>query len=348
MISGGHFDLDNKKSKIIELENKLSDSDIWNRPDEANKYNQELAALKKDISEYDNLLSNIDNNIELLQLLEEEPDDNELANIEAELSTLKSKVDEFQTKSLLNGEYDSGNCYLEIHPGAGGTESCDWASMLLRMYTMFFDKFGFKYSILDQQPGEEAGIKSVMILVEGMYAYGYLKSEIGVHRLVRISPFNAAGKRQTSFAAVNVTPEFSAVSKDIEIKDEDIRVDVYRSSGNGGQGVNTTDSAVRISHIPSGIVVTCQNERSQLRNKETAMNILKSKLYQIEVEKQNKEINDLKGNANIDFGSQIRNYVLEPYTLVKDQRSGYETTQASKVLDGDLYPFIDAYLRIKR
>ena len=348
MILGGHFDLDNKKSKISELEQKLSDPDIWNRPDEANKYNQELASLKKDISEYDNLLSNINNNIELLQLLEEEPDDNELSNIESEISTIKTKVDEFQTKSLLNGEYDSSNCYLEIHPGAGGTESCDWASMLLRMYTMFFDKFGFKYNILDQQPGEEAGIKSVMILVEGMYAYGYLKSEIGVHRLVRISPFNAAGKRQTSFAAVNVTPEFTEVSKDVEIKDEDIRVDVYRSSGNGGQGVNTTDSAVRISHIPTGIVVTCQNERSQLRNKETAMNILKSKLYQLEVEKQNKEINDLKGNANIDFGSQIRNYVLEPYTLVKDQRSGYETTQASKVLDGDLYPFIDAYLRIKR
>jgi len=345
---GGHFDLDDKKSKISELEIKLSDQDIWNRPEEANKYTQELASLKKDISEYDNLLSNINNNIELLQLLEIEPDDNELKNIENELVNIKSKADEFQIKSLLNGEYDYGNCYLEIHPGAGGTESCDWASMLLRMYTMFFDKFGFKYNILDQQPGEEAGIKSVMILVEGMYAYGYLKSEIGVHRLVRISPFNAAGKRQTSFAAVNVTPEFSEVSKDIDIKEEDIRVDVYRSSGNGGQGVNTTDSAVRISHIPSGIVVTCQNERSQIRNKETAMNILKSKLYQLEVDKQNKEINDLKGNSNIDFGSQIRNYVLEPYTLVKDQRSGYETTQASKVLDGDLYPFIDAYLRIKR
>lgn len=345
---GGHFDLDNKKSKISELESKLSNPDIWNKPDEANKYNQELAGLKKDISEYDNLLSNIDNNIELLQLLELEPDDNELVSIEKEIEDIKTRVDEFQVKSLLNGEYDAGNCYLEIHPGAGGTESCDWASMLMRMYTMFFDKFGFKYSILDQQPGEEAGIKSVMIYVEGMYAYGYLKSEIGVHRLVRISPFNAAGKRQTSFAAVNVTPEFNEVSKDIEIKDEDIRVDVYRSSGNGGQGVNTTDSAVRISHIPSGIVVTCQNERSQLRNKETAMNILKSKLYQLEVEKQNKEINDLKGNANIDFGSQIRNYVLEPYTLVKDQRSGYETSQAYKVLDGDLYPFIDAYLRIKR
>jgi peptide chain release factor 2 len=345
---GGHFDLEDKKSKISELESKLSNPDIWNNPDEANKLNQNLAGLKKDISEYDNLLSNIDNNLELLQLLELEPDENELKNIEDELVNIKSLVDEFQTKSLLNGEYDAGNCYLEIHPGAGGTESCDWASMLLRMYTMFFDKFGFKYSILDQQPGEEAGIKSVMIYVEGMYAYGYLKSEIGVHRLVRISPFNAAGKRQTSFAAVNVTPEFSEVSKDIDIKDEDIRIDVYRSSGNGGQGVNTTDSAVRISHIPSGIVVTCQNERSQLRNKETAMNILKSKLYQLEVEKQNKEINDLKGNSNIDFGSQIRNYVLEPYTLVKDQRSGYETSQAYKVLDGDLYQFIDAYLRIKR
>ena len=345
---GGHFDLDSKKTKISELENKLSDPDIWNRPEEANKYNQELAVLKKDVSEYDNLLSNINNNVELLQLLEEEPDENELKQIESELDNIKLRVEEFQTKALLDGEYDSSNCYLEIHPGAGGTESCDWASMLLRMYTMFFDKFGFKYSILDQQPGEEAGIKSVMVHVEGMYAYGYLKSEIGVHRLVRISPFNAAGKRQTSFAAVNVTPEFSEVSKDIEIKEEDIRVDVYRSSGNGGQGVNTTDSAVRISHIPTGIVVTCQNERSQLRNKETAMNILKSKIYQLEKEKQQKEINGLKGNDNIDFGSQIRNYVLEPYTLVKDQRSGYEKSQAYKVLDGDLYQFIDAYLRIKR
>ena len=190
--------------------------------------------------------------------------------------------------------------------------------------------------------------KSVLIYVTGENAYGYLKSEIGVHRLVRISPFNANGKRQTSFAAVNVTPEFPDVSKKIEINDDDIRVDVYRSSGNGGQGVNTTDSAVRITHIPTGIVVTCQNERSQIKNKETAMNVLKNKLYQLDVEKRNEDINKLKGTSNIDFGSQIRNYVLEPYTLVKDVRTGSETNNASKVLDGDIYQFIDAYLRIKR
>ena len=219
--------------------------------------------------------------------------------------------------------------------------------MLLRMYTMFFQKFGFKYQIIDKQAGEEAGIKSVMIYVTGDYAYGYLKSEIGVHRLVRISPFNAAGKRQTSFAGVNVTPEFDEV-KDVEIKDDDIRIDVYRSSGNGGQGVNTTDSAVRISHIPTGIVVTVQNERSQIKNKEIAFKILKSKLYQLEIAKRNEFINGLKGNSAIDFGSQIRNYVLEPYSLVKDLRSGYESTNPSKVLDGDIYPFIESYLRIKR
>lgn len=346
--SGGHFDLDSKKEELKQIESELNNPDIWNDTEKANSLNQQLSNLKKDISEYDNILLNINNNLELLDLIELENDENEYNNIVEEVEVINNKVEEFQTKALLNEEYDQSNCYLEIHPGAGGTESCDWASMLLRMYTMFFDKFGFKYTILDQQAGEEAGIKSVMISVEGNYAYGYLKSEIGIHRLVRISPFNAAGKRQTSFAAVNVTPEFSKVSKDIEIKDDDIRIDVYRSSGNGGQGVNTTDSAVRISHIPTGIVVTCQNERSQLRNKETAMNILKSKIYQLEVEKRNKEIYSLKGNDNIDFGSQIRNYVLEPYTLVKDQRSGYETSQAYKVLDGDLYPFIDAYLRIKR
>lgn len=212
---------------------------------------------------------------------------------------------------------------------------------------MFCDKFGFKYQVIDKQNGDEAGIKSVMLYITGNYCYGYLKSEIGVHRLVRISPFNAAGKRQTSFAAVNVTPEFAAVSN-IEIKDEDVRIDVYRSSGCGGQGVNTTDSAVRITHIPSGIVVTVQNERSQLKNKEIAFNILKSKLYSIEVEKRNSEINALKGNDNINFGSQIRNYVLEPYSLVKDLRTDCESNMPSKVLDGDIMPFIEAYLRMKR
>ena len=203
------------------------------------------------------------------------------------------------------------------------------------------------YNIIEKSNGEEAGIKSVLIYITGTYAYGYLKNEIGVHRLVRISPFNAAGKRQTSFAAVNVTPEFESV-QDVLINDTDIRVDVYRSSGNGGQGVNTTDSAVRITHIPTGIVITVQNERSQLKNKEIALNILRNKLKQIEIENREKEINSLKGNANIDFGSQIRNYVLEPYSLVKDVRSGYETSNYEKVLDGDIYPFIESVLRMKR
>lgn len=289
----------------------------------------------------------VHDNLELLKLAKEENDSNTLKQLEMELVNAQAKLDSLEVQTLLNGEFDNNNCYLEIHPGAGGVESCDWANMLFRMYTMFFDKFGFKYNIIDKQNGDEAGIKSVLLYVTGDHAYGYLKSEIGVHRLVRISPFNAAGKRQTSFAAVNVTPEFAEINE-IQINESDIRIDVYRSSGNGGQGVNTTDSAVRITHIPSGIVVTVQNERSQLKNKEIALNILKNKLYEIEVSKRNTEINNLKGNADINFGSQIRNYVLEPYSLVKDVRSNYETSNYQKVLDGDLYPFIEAYLKMKR
>ena len=289
----------------------------------------------------------VHDNLELLKLAKEENDLNTLKQLEMELVNAQTKLDSLEVQTLLNGEFDNNNCYLEIHPGAGGVESCDWANMLFRMYTMFFDKFGFKYNIIDKQNGDEAGIKSVLLYVTGDHAYGYLKSEIGVHRLVRISPFNAAGKRQTSFAAVNVTPEFAEINE-IQINESDIRIDVYRSSGNGGQGVNTTDSAVRITHIPSGIVVTVQNERSQLKNKEIALNILKNKLYEIEVSKRNTEINNLKGNADINFGSQIRNYVLEPYSLVKDVRSNYETSNYQKVLDGDLYPFIEAYLKMKR
>ena len=344
---GGLFDLDSKNKEIIELESEMNDPDIWENIDKYNTLSSRLSTLKKDTKEYTELINEITSNIELLELTNE---DNtfDISEISENLDSIKLRVSEFETKSLLNGEFDKENCYLEIHPGAGGTESMDWANMLFRMYTMFFDKIGFKYQIIDKLPGDEAGIKSVLIYVIGNNAYGYLKSEIGVHRLVRISPFNANGKRQTSFAAVNVTPEFPDVSKNIIIKDDDIRVDVYRSSGNGGQGVNTTDSAVRITHLPTGIVVTCQNERSQIKNKETAMNVLKNKLYKLDVEKRNDDINKLKGSSNIDFGSQIRNYVLEPYTLVKDVRSGVETNNASKVLDGDIYQFIDGFLRIKR
>lgn len=344
---GGHFDLDSLEAQKSELMSKTQDVNFWNDTTNANKINQELASVTKVLDEYNYLNDSITANLEMIDMLKKENDDEMLSNLESEYKSLKERIDTLEVNTILDGEFDNSNCYFEIHPGAGGTEAQDWANMLLRMYTMFFDKFGFKYNIIEKSLGDEAGIKSVLIYVTGDHAYGYLKCEIGVHRLVRISPFNAAGKRQTSFAAVNVTPEFESLG-DIEINDADIRVDVYRSSGNGGQGVNTTDSAVRITHIPTGIVVTVQNERSQIKNKEIAMSILKNKLKSIEVEKRNKEINDLKGSANIDFGSQIRNYVLEPYSLVKDVRSGYENSNYKNVLDGDIYPFIESVLRMKR
>lgn len=324
----------------------MNSEGIWNNVMEANELSSQLSSLKKELTEYKNLENKIKDNIEMLTVIE--ADDLEMIDlISKELSEITLGLTELEVKTLLNGEFDIANCFLEIHPGAGGTEACDWADMLLRMYTMFFDKFGFKYEIIDKQSGEEAGIKSVMLRVIGQYAYGYLKSEIGVHRLVRISPFDSNNRRHTSFAAVNITPEIAS-KVNVELNMDEIRIDVYRSSGCGGQGVNTTDSAVRVSHLPSGIVVTCQNERSQIKNKEIALNILKSKLYQLEVEKRNKEINSLKGNSAIDFGSQIRNYVLEPYSLVKDLRTNFEVSSPEKVLNGEIYPFIESYLRIKR
>ena len=344
---GGHFDLQSKNNKINELETELQDENIWNNIDYANKVNSELVNLKKTVSSFNNLSTKINDSISLLEILSSE-DTNELKELETELKNIKNEINDLVIETLLNGPYDNSSCYLEIHPGAGGTEACDWADMLLRMYTMFCDKNNYKYEIIDKLKGDTAGIKSVTLKITGDHAYGYFKSEIGVHRLVRISPFNAAGKRQTSFASVSVIPE---INKDIEIdiNPNDIRVDVYRSSGCGGQGVNTTDSAVRITHIPTNIVVTCQNERSQIQNKETAMNLLRSKLFQIELKNKQKEINDLKGETlNIDFGSQIRNYTLEPYSLVKDVRTNYETTNTSKVLDGDILEFMKEYLRIKR
>ena len=344
---GGHFDLQSKNNKINELEIELQDENIWNNVDYANKVNSELVNLKKTVSSFNNLSTKINDSISLLEILSSE-DTNELKELETELNNIKNEINDLEIETLLNGPYDNSSCYLEIHPGAGGTEACDWADMLLRMYTMFCDKNNYKYEIIDKLKGDTAGIKSVTLKITGDHAYGYFKSEVGVHRLVRISPFNAAGKRQTSFASVSVIPE---INKDIEIdiNPNDIRVDVYRSSGCGGQGVNTTDSAVRITHIPTNIVVTCQNERSQIQNKETAMNLLRSKLFQIELKNKQKEINDLKGETlNIDFGSQIRNYTLEPYSLVKDVRTNYETTNTNKVLDGDILEFMKEYLRIKR
>ena len=344
---GGHFDLDSKISKIKELEELLNDSNIWDNAERATSITSELANLKKEIAEYNEIKKLITDEIELIELMSEVEFNDYIDNLDKVILDIKEKVSSFEIKALLSGEYDDDNCFLEIHPGAGGTEAQDWAEMLLRMYSMFASKNNYSFDVLDKQNGDEAGIKSVSVHIKGDHAYGYFKSEIGVHRLVRISPFDSSARRHTSFAAVNVTPEIAETS-DIEIQDDDVRIDVYRSSGCGGQGVNTTDSAVRITHIPTGIVVAVQNERSQLKNKEIAFNILRSKLKKLSDEARKNKINSLKGNENINFGSQIRNYVLEPYSLVKDLRTDCESNNPTKVLDGDILPFIEAYLRIKR
>lgn len=304
-----------------------------------------MSKLKEIISP----LIKIKKNIEVLEQFKEfeENQMDEQINQEFEKIFIETNklLEEQEMITFLNGEFDEKNAIFEIHAGAGGTESQDWAQMLLRMYLKYFDKKGYKYEITFEQTGEEVGIKSVTCIVKGNYAYGYLKSEKGVHRLIRLSPFDSNKRRHTSFAAVDVIPEFDD-NVDIELKDSDIKIDVYRSSGAGGQGVNTTDSAVRVTHIPTGIVVTCQNERSQIKNKEIALKVLKSKLYEIELKKQKSKVDMLKSNnSGIEFGSQIRSYVLHPYSMVKDHRTGYETSNVSKVLDGNLDEFIDSYLR---
>ena len=264
---------------------------------------------------------------------------------EEETQKQSEQLEKLSVLLLLNGPYDKNNCTLEVHSGAGGTEACDWAAMLYRMYLRYCEKKGYKIEVLDYQEGEEVGIKSATIEIKGTNAYGYLKCEKGVHRLVRLSPFDAANKRHTSFASIDIIPEFDNTIN-IEINEKDLKIDVYRSSGKGGQGVNTTDSAVRITHLPTKTVVTCQNERSQIQNKETAMKMLKAKLYVIEQEKKNQELNDIKGTyQNIEFGSQIRSYVMHPYSMVKDHRTNTETSNVNKVMDGDLDLFIEAYLK---
>ena len=283
--------------------------------------------------------------MEVISLLEQEEDEDLFMEVNNNLSDLTKRVEETNILLLLNGPYDKNDCILEIHPGAGGTESCDWASMLYRMYLRWCEKKKYKVTLLDYQDGDEAGIKSVSILVKGLNAYGYLKNEKGVHRLVRLSPFDAANRRHTSFASVEVTPDIDK-DVDIEIDEKDLKIDVYRSTGAGGQGVNTTDSAVRITHLPTKIVVTCQNERSQIQNKEQALKVLKNKLLLRKIEEQEQELNKIKGEqSNIDFGSQIRSYVLHPYSMVKDHRTNEETSNVLKVLDGDIDAFIESNLK---
>lgn len=325
----------------------MNEPNFWDDIENANKINQTLTNLKKSISSYNKLNNVVSTSKEMLLLIKETNDIDLFNDILNELLSLESEVNDLELSTLLNGKYDSLNCFLEIHPGAGGTESCDFASMLYRMYLRFFEKNNYTYEVINLEKGEEAGIKSVTVLVKGFYPYGYLKNETGVHRLVRISPFDSNARRHTSFASVMVTPEFDN-KIDIDIKESDLKIDVYHSSGAGGQSVNTSNSAVRITHLPTKIVVTCQVERSQLKNKEMAMQMLKSKLFQQELIKQQEKLNDVKGQTmEINFGSQIRNYVLEPYRLVKDLRSNYETSNTDKVLDGDIMPIIESLLKNK-
>ena len=346
MILGGHFDVSAKDKRIKELEDILNQPNIWNDNVYASKVNSELINLKKELSDLKKASSIVDGLKDLIELVS--LDDSLKEDLETEFLNAEKLIEELEVATLLNGPYDNLNCFLEIHPGAGGTEAMDWASMLLRMYERFCEANGYKYEVIDFLKGEEAGVKSVTLRISGNMSYGYFKGEKGVHRLVRISPFDSNKRRHTSFASVTVVPEFDKVS-DIEIKDEDLKIDVFHSSGAGGQSVNTSDSAVRITHLPTKIVVSCQVERSQLRNKERAMEMLKSKLYQLEVEKKEAELNKEKGiSDSINFGSQIRNYVLEPYTLVKDLRSGYETSQAFKVLDGDILAIMESVLKLKK
>ena len=342
---GGFFDVEKKKLKIKALNELLKISDIWNNPSNAEKTTKELSGLKDLINPVDE----IKNNLEVLKQFEEfskeEMDDDIKSQFEDLFIKTKKLLEEEEIYSYLSEKYDDSNAIFEIHAGAGGTESCDWVAMLARMYTKYFSKKNYKYETIDFQEGEETGFKSIVYIVKGKYAYGYLKNEKGVHRLVRLSPFDSNNRRHTSFAAVDVIPEFDN-NIDVKIDEKDIKVDVYRSSGAGGQGVNTTDSAVRITHIPTGIVVTCQNERSQIKNKETALKVLKSKLYQIKLKQQQEMVNEIKKDHNeIEFGSQIRSYVLHPYSMIKDHRTGYETANVNKVLDGDLDGFIESNLK---
>ncbi|MFP4286386.1 MAG: peptide chain release factor 2 [Candidatus Izemoplasmataceae bacterium] len=335
------LDLDQLNETIKRLENQTYEQGFWDDHEEAQKVIEVLKQHKSKQSRYTelkDLLENLEISLELLELGENVDD------LDKTVMQTTKKFDQFETTLYLKEDYDHFNAIIEIHPGAGGTESQDWAMMLFRMIKRYAEDQQYGVALNDYQDGQEAGIKSVTFTVSGSYAYGYLKAENGVHRLVRISPFDASGRRHTSFASVNVIPELDDSIK-VEINENDLKIDTYRSSGAGGQSVNTTDSAVRITHIPTKVTVTCQNERSQIKNREKAMQILKGKLYQLQLEAQNEAKSQFKVSQSNAFGSQIRSYVMHPYSMVKDHRTGYETGNVDKVLDGDLEGFIQAFLR---
>ncbi len=339
------LDLESKAHKIEELERTMSEPGFWDNPEKSQKIMKDLGSLKDDVATYSRLRSQYEEVELLIDMGQEEDDAAVIPDIEETLAAFEEDFEAIRIKTLLSGEYDDCNAIVTLHPGAGGTEACDWCSMLYRMYSRWIDKKGFSVELLDYLDGDEAGIKSVTFQVNGENAYGLLRSEMGIHRLVRISPFNAAGKRQTSFVSCDVMPDIEE-DVDVEVRDEDIRIDTYRSSGAGGQHINKTSSAIRITHFPTGIVVTCQNERSQFQNKDKAMQMLKAKLYMLKMEENRAKAGEIRGEVkDIAWGSQIRSYVFQPYTMVKDLRSGYETGNVQAVMDGDLDPFINAYLK---
>ena len=339
------LNLTEKEARIAELENEMTYPDFWDNQEKAQKVIDESNGLKAMVDKYQDLANQHEDGEVTLELIKEEPDAEMQEELGESIQALKKQFDDFELEILLNGPYDANNAILELHPGAGGTESQDWASMLLRMYQRFADKQGWKVETIDYLPGEEAGVKSVTLRIVGHNAYGYLKAEKGIHRLVRISPFDSSGRRHTSFVSCDVMPEFDD-DIEIEVRTEDLRIDTYRASGAGGQHINTTDSAVRITHVPTGVVVSCQTERSQIKNRESAMKMLKAKLYQRELDEQQRKLDEIRGEkTDIGWGSQIRSYVFHPYSMVKDHRTNYEVGNTSAVMDGDIMPFIDAYLR---
>ncbi len=340
----GSLGLEDKKNRAEELDKTMEEPGFWDDPASSTLVVQESRKIKSVIERYEKLCNDRDDILVLIEISEEENDAGTLPDIEASLKEFEEEYEALRIETLLGGEYDKDNAILTLHAGAGGTESCDWASMLCRMYQRWADKKGFSVEMLDFLDGDETGYKSVTLQINGINAYGYLKSEHGVHRLVRISPFNAAGKRQTSFVSCDVMPDIEE-DLDVEIADDDIRIDTYRSSGAGGQHINKTSSAIRITHFPTGIVVQCQNERSQHMNKDKAMQMLKAKLYILKQKEQLEKASGIRGEVmDNGWGSQIRSYVMQPYTMVKDHRTSHETSNVQGVLDGGLDSFINAYL----
>ena len=339
------FDIANEKSRLKELEEQTKENDFWNDQEKSAVVLQKIKLLKDKVSNYDVLNGNLEDIHAMIELIEEANDESLIDELKQDVKKFEKGLDRLEIEALLSGPHDANNAIVTIHPGAGGTESQDWAEMLYRMYSMWCDKNGYKLEELDYLDGDVAGLKSVTFTVTGPYAYGYLKSESGVHRLVRISPFDAGGRRHTSFASVEVIPEITE-NLEVEIDPKDLRIDTYRSSGAGGQHINKTESAIRITHIPTNIVVSCQTQRSQIQNRETAMKMLISKLVELKERENKATISELKGvQREIAWGSQIRSYVFCPYTLVKDHRTNYETGNVEAVMNGELNEFMDAYLK---